>query len=460
MTNQKIKGFVIAGERSGVGKTILTMALAKAFMRRGMNVQCFKVGPDFIDPSFHLAVTGQTSRNLDGWMMGKNYCVQSFHDNSKDADMVIVEGVMGLFDGYDGKSEDGSTAQIAKWLNLPIVLIVDGSSFARTAGALVLGYEMFDDDIKIAGVIFNRVAGERHFEYIRDGVNEKCSTDVLGYVPRDPAWSIPERHLGLVMADEQKNLIETVESISLEIEKTVNVERLIKLCEKAGPIDIESKASDDIIAPERSVTIGIARDEAFCFYYQDNIELLERYGAKIEYFSPIHDKALPDGLNGLYLGGGYPELYAESLSRNNKMREDVLFFCKSGRPVYAECGGFLYLLQAITDLHGNRYPMTGLFPSEAKMLPHLKRLGYVEVETVNGRSFLPEGVKMRGHEFHYSEIAEMPVEIDRCFKVSRRRGRDSFLEGYCINNVLAGYLHLHFASNIDFVKKFVRMGGF
>jgi cobyrinic acid a,c-diamide synthase len=459
MTVQSIKGFIIAGERSGVGKTMLTMVLARAVKQRGLKVQCFKVGPDFIDPGYHSAVTGRTSRNLDGWMMGRDYSICSFEENVRDADMAIVEGVMGLFDGYDGKSDDGSTAQIAKWLNLPIVLIVDGSSFARTAGALVLGFEKYDPDIEIAGVIFNRVAGKRHYEYLRDGVKEKCHADVLGYIPRSSEWHVPERHLGLVMAHERDDLNGLIKSLSRQIEKTVAVESILKYCRKEGKtnINIDKRGYKDASSSEKAAFIGVACDEAFCFYYQDNIDLLEYYGAGIKYFSPIHDEKLPEGINGLYLGGGYPELYASGLNENKKMREDIFSFCKSGRPVYAECGGFLYLLQAVTDQEDRRYDMVGIFPSEARMRSSLQRLGYIEAEARNQCTFIGDGERIRGHEFHYSDMSEMPQSIDRCYRVYRRRARESFLEGYRTDNVLAGYMHLHFASNPDFARNFVGM---
>lgn len=457
------KGFVIAGERSGVGKTMITLALARACMNRGLAVQCFKVGPDFIDPGFHTAVTGRVSRNLDGWMMGREYCLSSFTKNARDADMVIVEGVMGLYDGL-GATEEGSSAQIAKWLNLPVVLIIDGSSFARTAGAVVLGLETFDPALKIAGIIFNKVAGKSHFDMLQQASAEKSRIPVLGYIHRSPDWHTPERHLGLVMADERRNLTETVKTLSLDLEKTVLVDQLLH---DARVTSHESRvASQDgtgktaqspavCSAPAQSVRIGVARDEAFCFCYHDNIDFLRQYGAETLYFSPLHDTKLPEGVQGLYLPGGYPELRAADLNKNKAMLSAVRSFCSSGKPVYAECGGLLYLLQAIVDQQGVRHEMVGLFPSEAKMLPRLQRFGYVEIDAHTGCPFLPGGGKLRGHEFHYSDIDTMPDAIERSYCVVRRRDQGTCAEGYCIGNVLASYIHLHFASNPDFAKHFV-----
>jgi cobyrinic acid a,c-diamide synthase len=446
------KGFIIAGERSGVGKTSITLAVVKTLLNRGLNVQCFKVGPDFIDPGYHAAVTGRPSRNLDGWMMGRDYCVSSFENNSKNADIAVIEGVMGLFDGYDGSSEDGSTAQMAKWLSLPVILIIDGSSLARSAGAVALGFETYDRELEIAGIIFNRVAGENHFQYLCDGVKARCKAEVLGYIQRNSEWLIAERHLGLIMAEESKDLQQRVGEMACQLEQTVNVDRIISL---AKPIICRAQPLDRHNQQPGSVAIGVARDAAFCFYYQDNLEYLEQYGAKIIFFSPIHDTSLPPGIAGLYLPGGYPELYAFALSKNERMRTEVLDFCNAGNPVYAECGGFLYLLKNLVEQHGIAHEMAGLFSAEARMLPHLQRLGYVEGEIQKGCPFLTEGERFRGHEFHYSDISKMPEHIARSYRVIGKKSRPVFFEGYTIYNTVASYIHMHFASNPSFAKGFV-----
>jgi cobyrinic acid a,c-diamide synthase len=449
------KGFVIAGERSGAGKTMITLALARAFMNRGYSVQCFKVGPDFIDPGYHTAVTGRISRNLDGWMTGKGYCRAGFHRHRQDADIAVVEGVMGLYDGY-GSGCNGSTAQIATWLDVPVILIVDAGSLAQSAGAVVLGFQKFDPRVKIAGVIFNRVAGKHHYELLRDAVVKKTGVAVLGYIPRSDRWHTPERHLGLVMAHERNDLIASVHECALQLEKTVAINKIVH----DSRFTIHDSRFKMPHAARRTphaetVRIGVARDEAFCFCYQDNIELLQRHGAAITCFSPLHDAGLPDGLQGLYLPGGYPELHAAGLSKNTAMRKDLLAFCRSGKPVYAECGGFLYLLQAITDQQGKRHDMVGFFPAVSLMLPRLQRFGYAEVTARGHCPFLGRGEKIRGHEFHYSDIGPMPRNIQRTYVVSRRKNQEHHTEGYRRQNVLAGYLHLHFASNPDFAKRFV-----
>lgn len=444
-------GFVIAGERSGVGKTSLTLAIVKSLISRGLRVQCFKVGPDFIDPGYHAAVTGRPPRNLDGWMMGRDQCLKSFECNCHDVDMAVIEGVMGLYDGYDGLSEDGSTAQIAKWLNFPVILIIDGSSLARSAGAVALGFELFDQELKIAGVIFNRVAGENHFQYLCDGVQARCNVKVLGYVPRNSEWLFGERHLGLIMAEESAGLQSKIALMSRQLEQSVNIDEIVSL---ARPFTQQQFRTARHKQPE-STTIGVARDEAFCFYYQDNLDYLEQHGARLVFFSPIHDSYLPTGIEGLYVPGGYPELYAAALSRNKNMRASIRDFCMAGKPVYAECGGLLYLLQYLIDKTGTPHEMVGLFPVHARMFPHLQRLGYVEGEILKNCPLLREGIKFRGHEFHYSEIEEMPQHVVRCYRITGRKSRPVSYEGYSLCNTLASYIHIHFASNPSIAEEFV-----
>jgi cobyrinic acid a,c-diamide synthase len=480
------KGLLIAAERSGTGKTMVTAAIARGLMQRGLSVQCFKVGPDFIDPGYHSAVTGRISRNLDGWMMGRDCCLQTFHRAAAGADSAVVEGVMGLFDGVSAGADDGSSAQIAKWLDLPVILIIDGSSFARSAGAVVLGFEQFDPAVHIAGVIFNKVGSPAHYDMLKAGVQEKCRTEILGYIPRDPHWHTPERHLGLVMASERESLQESVSQLAQKLGQTVDVRKIIELAKSGFRVqgsetgDAKSKIavshsairnpqsalanrsdpaayiSSPLNPAPRTPTpkIAVARDEAFCFCYQDNIDLLESFGAEVAFFSPIHDASLPD-VQGLYLPGGYPELHAAALSRNTAMREAVRSFCANGRPVYAECGGFLYLLESLTGLDGTSHAMAGVFPAHATMLTRLQRLGYVEVEALDGHPFLARGEKIRGHEFHYSALRDMPPGIQRTCRVVRRKDQATFAEGFRRYNTSAGYMHLHFASNPGFAQSLV-----
>jgi len=457
-----LQSFVIAGEKSGVGKTMITLALARALMHRGYVVQCFKVGPDFIDPTYHTAVTGRLSRNLDPWMTSEAYCRTLFLNATYDADIAVVEGVMGLFDGY-GKQGAGSTAMVARFLELPVILIVDAESRAQTAAAVVLGCRHYDVRLRIRGVIFNKVASENHYKTLRDAVTQKTDIAVLGYIPRGSHWHTPHRHLGLVMAAERDNLSAVVDRCAEQIEQTIALSRILK---DRQPVPTTLKIKQPAaISPRQSSSrrktplskpcIGVARDEAFCFCYQDNIELLERCGADIIYFSPLRDPKLPAGIQGLYLPGGYPELYAAKLSENRTLKKQVLAFCRSGKPVYAECGGFLYLLQRLVDHKGRVHAMVGFFPAKAYLREQLQRFGYITVTATAGCPFLPEGQTMRGHEFHYSDISPMPASITRTFSVSRRSVVQPSAEGYTCGAVLAGYPHLHFGSNPAFAEHFV-----
>jgi cobyrinic acid a,c-diamide synthase len=446
------RGFVVAAERSGSGKTMITLALAAALQEYG-RVQCFKVGPDFIDPGFHTIATGRVSRNLDGWMMGRDACLAAFARACLDADYAVVEGVMGLFDGSGAKQNEGSTAQIARWLNLPVVLVIDAGALAGTAAALVQGLERFDPEVRVAGVIFNRVGSGRHFEYLRDAVAAHCSASVLGYVARDEAWHMPERHLGLVTAEEHADLAGHVKRLARLLCKTVDVGRLRGFLKSSSLPHADMRPA----ASASGARIAVARDSAFCFCYEDNLDMLRDCGAEIVFFSPLHDSSLPENICGLYLVGGYPELYAGELAANSAMLEQVAAFCASNRPVYAECGGFLYLLQSITDQAGQRHAMAGVFPARALMRARRQRLGYVEVTAEEDCPFLDAGQKIRGHEFHYSDISEMPDHVRRCYTVRNSRGAETRPEGYRTNNVLAGYMHLHFASNIEFARGFAAL---
>lgn len=448
--------FVIAGERSGVGKTMITLAMARALMRRSLVVQCFKVGPDFIDPGYHTALTGRTSYNLDEWMTSKQYCRALFEQSSHGADIVIVEGVMGLFDGY-GSIARGSTARIARMLDLPVIVIFDGSSLAQTAGAFVVGFQQYDPKLRIAGILFNKVSSKRHYETLRAAVAKTANIPVFGYIPREDHWKIPHRHLGLVMAGERTDLPAAVERCADDIEQTVDLSKVLRATQYTRQKSIAQHGKPETRTRRSAeVRIGVARDEAFCFCYPDNIELLERSGAEIIYFSPLHDQKLPEGVQGLYLPGGYPELHAELLSSNRRMKRDVLLFCQSGRPVYAECGGFLYLLRAIIDASGRQHAMAGLFPATAGMKDRLQRFGYITVTATKNCPFLAPNQTVRGHEFHYSDIHGMLPSVPRTWMVSRRADSTTvYAEGYVVHNVLAGYPHLHFASNPAFAKNFV-----
>ncbi len=447
------KGLIIAGTHSGCGKTTITLGLMAALVQRGLKVAAFKVGPDFIDPGHHGRITGGVSRNLDGWMLSQTYNLACFQNAVFKADVAVVEGVMGLFDGYDGKTESGSTAQMAKWLGLPIILIVDARSMARSAAAVVMGFEKFDQDLTYAGVLFNQVGSKRHLAYLTEALEDKVDTPCLGGVLRDQEFSIPERHLGLVTSEDHPLSATLIKKLATLIEESINIDRLL---ERLPEISIaDEKEASRIHQAKAPARIGVARDNAFCFYYPDNLELMEAAGAELVFFSPISDKRLPPGLNGLYLGGGYPELAADRLSANMELRDQIRAKSQSDMPIYAECGGFMYLCDELLDQSATRHTMVGCFPFTAQMNSRLTALGYREITLTQDTILGPAGQTVRGHEFHYSKLGKSDSETDTVYRLTDRIGVDQAPQGYYTNRTLGSYTHLHFGSQPQVAQHFV-----
>jgi len=423
-----------------------------ALTRRGLKVAPFKVGPDFIDPGYHTRIAGNPSRNLDGWMLTKDYNLQCFARSAADADVAVVEGVMGLFDGYDGKSEFGSTAQMAKWIGLPVILVVDAASMARSAAAVVMGFEHFDPKLTYAGVVFNNLGSNRHLQYLLESIRENISMPCLGGVMRSADIEMPERHLGLVTSEDRPLDRETVGRLADLIEQSIELDLLL---ESLKELIMPEQTGAPQNACETTVRIAVARDNAFCFYYPDNLELLEASGAEIVNFSPLMDKDLPPDIDGLYLGGGYPELYAKELAENKKLRERIKSQSRTGMPIYGECGGFMYLCEELIDHSGRRYPMTGCFPFAARMFPRLKALGYREITLTRNTVIGNIGLTIRGHEFHYSELTRSSSDVLTAYRLSDRTGMNKPPEGYLIENTLGSYNHLHFGSQPAAAGQFV-----
>ncbi|MDK2957953.1 MAG: cobyrinic acid a,c-diamide synthase [Desulfovibrionales bacterium] len=452
-----MKGLVLAGSRSGCGKTSVSLGLMAALARRGLTVQPFKAGPDFIDPGLHrLAVSqGRTpprfSHNLDSWMCSRQGVLDIFGRAAQGADVVLVEGVMGLFDGFSGRDETGSTAHLAKMLDLPVALILDASSKARSIAAEALGYLSLDPDLRFAGVVLNQAASPSHAELLQEAF-ERHLPDVklLGMLPRRPEISLPSRHLGLVTAEDAADPEKAMSRLADWVEESLDIDALLNA---AGPI--RPAVSVDAPAPEPIVRLGVAQDQAFCFYYLENLRLLRNAGAELVPFSPLNGD-LPDDLDGLYLGGGYPELHALALADNTSMRKGVRRFCASGRPVWAECGGFMYLLEAVVDGRGRRFPMAGAFKARAVMGDRLAALGYREATTLGPSCFGPAGAGARGHEFHYSRLEEVRGDYDPAFEIRDRKGKGAPPAGFVAGEVLGSYVHLHLASNPDIACAFVR----
>jgi cobyrinic acid a,c-diamide synthase len=373
-----------------------------------------------------------------------------FYRNAANADVCVVEGVMGLFDGVDGKSEAGSTAEIAKWLQLPVILVVDASSMARSAAALVHGYESFDPALKVAGVIFNNAGGAAHYRMLSDAVTASANAVPLGYLPRDERIRIPERYLGLVTAGE--NLLpDSMLSLLGEVaESHIDLDQLLE-CAASIPA-----ASDGCNERAQDLSrLGVAQDKAFCFYYEDNLDALREAGAEIVEFSPLEDSSLPAALDALYFGGGYPELFAKQLSENRPMLASIKRAAEEGLPIYAECGGLMYLAREIVTQESASFPMAGVLPITAQMTDRLVNFGYTEVSFTSDCLIGPAGAKARGHSFHCSRIADVgPVEYAYQARNSMT-GREE-PDGLRVKNVLASYIHLHFLSNPGMADAFVK----
>lgn len=442
-----MKSIIIAAPVSGSGKTTVTIGIMECLKRRGLKVAPFKVGPDFIDPGYHRIATGQPSLNLDGWMCPPQTVREIFSAHSADADIAVIEGVMGLFDGSSGKSDDGSTAQIARLTGATVFLVVDAKGFARSIAALIKGFAEFDPEVRIGGVIFNNVSSENHARILREAVEATLpSIPVVGSIRRDSTLHIPSRHLGLLTAEENELSARYLDQLAKVILSSIDLGLLWAL---AGAGDVLELPHQQKSAAPADVRIAVARDRAFCFVYESNLQLLRECGAELITFSPLTDSALPENISGVYLPGGYPEAYAAELSANAAMVAALRGAIEAGMPVYAECGGFIYLTAGV-KAHGEaKRPLqdfVGIFPVVTTMLPQRKALGYREIKLRAASILGAADVVARGHEFHYSETTAMPAEFERLYQVSKG-GKDLGAEGYRYKNCVASYIHLHFGSN-------------
>ncbi len=446
-----IPRLMIAGISSNVGKTTVMVGLVRALRARGLKVAVFKCGPDYLDPTYHVRAADAPCHNLDGWMMGREAVLASFARAAQGADIAVIEGVMGLFDGASPTGDEGSTAEIAKWLQAPVLLVCDAGGIARSIAALAKGFSTFDADLQISGLICNRLGSRGHLELLRKATAGR--PPVLGGLLKEAALAFADRHLGLRSADRVKVPEDVFVSWGDRVSEWCDVEAIIALAQSTPALP-EIPTMERIVGERASCRIGLAFDEAFHFYYDDNLRRLESFGAEIVRFSPIHDAHLPD-VDGLYFGGGYPEVHAEELSRNFSMRKDVAAFAEAHGPIYGECGGLMYLSNGIRRLDGVLHPMVGLVPGEAEMRDRLQALGYVEVETQDVTMLGQPKLRFRGHQFRYSEF-HLQVETDCVYTVQRRRSGAAFQEGYRIGNTLVSYVHAHWASNPRVAQGFVQ----
>lgn len=444
------KAIIIAGTSSGCGKTSITLGLMQALTRKGLTVQGFKAGPDFIDPGLHRLATSLPSHNLDGWMLDAEEVQRIFRRNHEGCDLSIIEGAMGLFDGLGARSEQGSTAQLAKILGIPVLLVVNAQGMARSVAALVQGYAGFDPDLTLHSVLFNLVGSPVHGQILTQALDTLPQVTVLGALPRLPGLSLPQRQMGLVTAEDLDQREERLNRLADWVEEALDLEAFLnQLPDISCPVLSDGGA----ILPD--LRIGYARDKAFCFYYEENLRLLRQGGAELVPFSPLEDSNLPPALHGLYLGGGYPDIHAAQLAANTAMLAKIREFCHSGKPVYAEGGGFIYLTRSLTDLQGQTHPLAQVFDFATTMQPRRQALGYREISTAGDCPLGPAGTKARGHEFHYFALSGQDHQTKDIYQAVDRCGKNIPGGGHVKGNVLGSLVHLHFASQPDLAQNFL-----
>ncbi|SDF07725.1 cobyrinate a,c-diamide synthase [Sporolituus thermophilus] len=448
MTCFQIPRLVIAGTHSGVGKTTIVTGLLAALARRGLNVQSYKVGPDYIDPGYHALASGKRAHNLDTWLMPPEEMVRLFVKTASGCELALIEGVMGLYDG--GRGGVSSTAVIAKRLDAPVILVIDAKSMGESAAAIALGYKLYDQDIRLAGVIVNRLGSETHRTMVAEAFS-RLGIPLLGAVFRDNRLSTPQRHLGLTPVTEH-DARKTVDVMADRMAEQVAVDELISLAKQAPPL---VAPLDNSRCDRGHVRIGVAKDEAFSFYYPESLDVLTAQGAELVEFSPLYDQFLPP-VDGLVLGGGFPEMFLERLTANRPMREAIFRAGKDGMPIYAECGGLMYLCRQISGFGGQAYDMVGLIPAVCEMQSNLQTVGYVETRALHDTVLCLVGEKLRGHEFHFSRmVPDDYTDFPWAFEFTKVRTGAAYRGGFATDNILASYLHIHFAGNKQAAGRFV-----
>lgn len=437
------KAVLIAGTGSGCGKTTLTLGLLRALQQRGLRVQPFKVGPDYLDTGWHSAVSGVTSRNLDAFMLPAATLNGLYNQHMRHADVAVIEGVMGLYDGYGIDPNYCSSAAMAKQLDCPVILLVDGKAVSTSVAATVLGFRQFDPALKLAGVIVNRVNSETHYQLIRQAIERYCGVPVLGRLPVLEEVALPSRHLGLVPAQENLADDRRWQLLAQQVEAFIDIDRLLALSACTSPPAGEPPRLPDP-ALAQGLTLALAEDEAFNFYYPDNLDLLEQAGVRIQRFSPLHDRRLPD-CQMLYLGGGYPEVHAARLAANVNMHSALQRAHRQQIPMYAECGGLMYLGNGLTDSAGVRHRMSGILPGESHMGSSLTRFGYCQWQARSDTLLAARGEMLLGHEFHYSDFTTALTPVFDCAKWRDGVAVQRWQGGYQLEQTQASYLHVHFA---------------
>lgn len=452
-----MKKILIAGTSSGVGKTTISLGIMQALTKRQMKVQPFKVGPDYIDPSYHTFITKRYSRNLDSYMLDDEKVKYIVNRASKDADISVIEGVMGLYDGFGIDLDDCTSSHTSKILNAPVILVINGKAMAASAAAMVLGYKEIDKNLNLKGVIVNNVRTKGHYEIIKSAIEKYCDVEVLGYFPPNEEFSLDSRHLGLVPSIELDALKNKFNNLASEIEKYIDIDRIIEISETE---EIESSFDIDSFIKKNKVenkSIAIAYDKAFNFYYRENIELLEDLGLEVKYFSPLEDKEVPKA-DYIYIGGGFPEIFGEKIQNNETMRKSIMEAHKKNIPIYAECGGLMYLGEKLEDQDKKEYDMVGIFKGISKMTSSLKRFGYCYGVAKEDTILSKKGEIIKGHEFHHSVFESE----EKCAYAMKKERKDIVVDewdgGYSKGNTLASYLHTHFYNNLNCVENYLSKG--
>ncbi len=442
-----IPRLVIAAPQSGSGKTTLTCGILAALRARGVKAQAFKVGPDYIDPGYLGLASGRAAHNLDTWLMDEDAMLRVFASQASRADVAVVEGVMGLYDG--GTGGVSSTAQIARLLRAPVVLAIDCKSMGDSAAALALGFREYDRSVDFRGVILNRLGSASHERMIREAI-ARVDIPVLGALRRDERFVMPERHLGLLPTDE--NAGHSFDDLAQTAAQSVDLDALMSVARSAAKLEV--RADQLYLCRERAV-IAVARDAAFSFYYPESLDQLKRSGARIVFFSPLNDAALPP-CDGVIFGGGFPEMFAKDLAANESMKASIRAAIAANVPVYAECGGYMYLTRSLTDFDGQTFAMVGAVPASCRMNDRLQTVGYVECTALRDSPLCEAGTVVRGHEFHFSTTTpDAGTETAAAWQFVKKRTGATYAAGYANGSLVASYLHLHFAGNPEMARHFV-----
>lgn len=444
--------FVVAAPGSGHGKTTVSMGLMAALKKRGLRVQPYKVGPDYIDPAFHTAVTGRPGINLDGWLLDGEYIKSMVRTYSGDVDISVIEGVMGLYDGIGSDPIAGSTAGIALLLNAPVVLVIQAKGMSCSAAALVYGMKAFQN-VGIKAVIVNKPTSVNHYNTVKLAIEKNTDIKVIGYLPEHKEIELKSRHLGLVQSSETEELPVLVEKLANLIEEHIDIDALIKMAEDTNAL--QGSPLKKVIASEGPPRIAVAMDKAFSFYYHENLEILRRMGAHLRFFSPLKDEKLPENCCGIYIGGGYPEVFAKELEANGSIRREIKEKALDGIPVLAECGGYMYLNRSVKADNENEYGMVGIFEGRAFMTSKLQNFGYAEAAALTDTPYLKSGEKVRIHEFHKSLIQRDNEAY--CVKIVKHREEqlEEWLCGMTRGKVFGMYPHIYFPSNMQIASRFV-----